>query len=129
MNILPTTASGDERGASHSISAVHLAMLDRVAEMHITTIRPGCIRGNHYHVGRSEVLVVLHADRFEVACDHGDATDVELRTFSGAGCISIAVDPGCSHAIKNTGTTDLVVVATSDSAYTREDTKKRVVLI
>jgi uncharacterized RmlC-like cupin family protein len=99
---------GDPRGLAFAVPTKVLAVLGGVADMHLMTVRPGAVRGNHLHVRKREVLVVLHADEWELHwMDPGGGPQVRL--FRGAGGATLTVHPGVPHAIRNTGTADLIV--------------------
>lgn len=75
--------------------------------VHVVTSRPGAVRGNHYHLKGTETLVVCgpalvrirNADRLE---DFSIPADTTCR---------LIIPPGISHAVKNTGTSDIMLVA------------------
>ena len=54
VRVMSLVARSDARG---SVFNVELPI--DVAECHVATIRPGAIRGNHFHLQRSEVLEVI----------------------------------------------------------------------
>jgi hypothetical protein len=53
---------GDARGSSYEPGCRWVEFLKRIEDAHITTILPGCVRGNHFHPQRKEVLIVLFQD-------------------------------------------------------------------
>lgn len=110
--------AGDARGRSH---AVHRALLDfldpGLCEVHVTTIREGCVRGNHAHMDKREVIVVIHEGQWSLHWDLGPGTQAHHQEFTGRGSVAIQVSPGSAHAIRNDGPADLVLVALSDREY------------
>ena len=115
FTLLPDT--GDLRGSSFQTGTAWLAFLSGVADAHIAIILPGCVRGNHFHARRREVIAVLHADAWQAAWDRGAETPVTVREFSGAGAVLLEVDPGAAHAIANTGQAPLWIVGLSHGAW------------
>jgi UDP-2-acetamido-2,6-beta-L-arabino-hexul-4-ose reductase len=108
---------GDERGQSFSVPGSSLCFLGSAVDLHVTTIRPGHVRGNHYHVDRREILVVVFQGAWSLYWDHGPGTTTESRRFAGTGAVLIEVDPLASHAVLNDGNRDLHVVAMTNRAY------------
>jgi predicted RNase H-like nuclease len=114
------SASADARGHSYAVPLAIAA----VKECHIATIRPGAIRGNHYHTQRHELLVVLHSDRWTLLWDEGEGTAVESRSFEGTGAVLMDADPLCAHAVRNDGASELQIVSLGDVPST--DTHPRI---
>ncbi len=104
----------DARGSSFGIELPFA----NVAECHVATVRPGAIRGNHFHTQRRELLVVMYADRWTLLWDEGEGTPVQSRAFEGAGAIVMEADPHCAHAVRNDGARDLYLVSMGDTRET-----------
>jgi len=99
VRITPIAPSNDARGSRFQIND----------EWHAVTIRPGAVRGNHFHVRGSKMLIVLHTDRWTLAWDEGEGTPAQSRAFVAAGAVHLELDPGCAHALRNDGASDLHV--------------------
>lgn len=67
------------------------------------TIQPGCSIGMHEHNGEAEM--------FYFAQGEGIVTDDESQHAVGAGDVMTTLD-GHGHSVENTGTEDLVIIAT-----------------
>jgi predicted RNase H-like nuclease len=120
VRVTPLAARTDLRGSSFGIDVP----FSSVGECHVATIRPGAVRGNHFHTHRHEVLVVLYADRWTLLWDEGDGTPVQSRVFEGSGAVLMDADPLCAHAVRNDGARELQIFVLGD---TREaDTHPRV---
>lgn len=65
-------------------------------------LAPSCSIGEHQHVGESEL--------FYFECGTGIVTDDGVEVAVNAGDVMTTFD-GHSHSVKNTGTTDLVIIA------------------
>jgi dTDP-4-dehydrorhamnose 3,5-epimerase-like enzyme len=109
--------SGDARGSSFSVPAELFAGPFPVADMHVATIEPGAVRGNHYHAQRREILVVLAADRWSLHWDEGVGAPVRQREFTGPGAVLVTVPTGMSHAIRNDGVVAIQLMGLSDGPY------------
>ena len=114
VRVRPLVPRTDARGSSFG---VELPFAD-VAECHVATVRPGAIRGNHFHTTRREVLVVMYADRWTLLWDEGEGTPVQSRAFEGAGAVVLEADPHCAHAVRNDGARDLHLVSLGDTRET-----------
>jgi len=64
VQVFPLSNNGDNRGSSFSIPSQILSFVGEVGDIHLTTIAPGAIRGNHYHLRRREALIVLYSARW-----------------------------------------------------------------
>jgi dTDP-4-dehydrorhamnose 3,5-epimerase-like enzyme len=106
----------DERGLSFSIPAEILCELS-VRDVHIASIQPGHVRGNHYHEKKTELITVIYSDRWTFHWDTGADTPVRSREFSGHGAFSIEVPLQWSHAVKNDGVRDLWLFNMTDMPF------------
>ena len=117
VQIVTVADGGDERGSSFTLPDAWNRFLVALADMHVTTIRPGHTRGNHYHARHREILVVIYEDTWAFNWDSGAGTTVEHRTFDGKGAAVIEIQPSASHAVVNTGRREIVVLGMSDARY------------
>ncbi|MEW6142648.1 MAG: hypothetical protein AB1597_05750 [Chloroflexota bacterium] len=108
---------GDERGSSFSVVAKQIEFLGSVLDIHIAMLRPGHLRGNHYHSEHREVIVIIYRDRWSLYWDTGADTQIQQRQFNGNGAVLIEIDQLASHAIKNEGLEDLYVFGLSNKQY------------
>lgn len=112
--------SSDARGASYSLLGDLIGSMKEVRDAHIASVRPGAIRGNHYHGVRNEIITVVFADAWAFYWDTGDGTAVHRRQFTGSGAVAIGVPQYWSHAVKNEGELDLWLFNLSDIDTNRE---------
>lgn len=119
IEVLPNT--GDHRGFSTVCKRDQFRLPADLQEVHCTTLSPGMIRGNHYHKVRIEFILVYFWDDCQIAWDEGEGTPIQVANFSGAGAIAITVESLHSHAVKNTGAREIVIVALSDFLYSVEN--------
>lgn len=119
----------DERGESYSVPLEYLEFLGAPKDVHIASIGPGHVRGNHYHVERHELIMVLPHDAWSLHWDTGAETRVSTRTFQESRAVAIAIPPHSSHAIRNDGQALLWLIAASDGLYdpASPDVHRRVV--
>ena len=119
IKVLPNT--GDHRGFSAVCKRDQFRLPADLQEVHCTTLVPGMVRGNHYHKARIEFILLYFWDNCQIAWDEGEGTPVQVAEFSGDGVIAIEVEPLHSHAVKNTGAEEMVIVALSDFLYSVEN--------
>ncbi|HLI85854.1 MAG TPA: hypothetical protein VKV17_18215 [Bryobacteraceae bacterium] len=55
---------GDMRGSSYTPGHNWHAFLDTIADLHVATVLPGKIRGNHFHQRKREIILIVHTDRW-----------------------------------------------------------------
>ncbi|HTU40570.1 MAG TPA: cupin domain-containing protein [Candidatus Aquilonibacter sp.] len=108
---------GDARGFSFSPPAEALEFVKHVADMHFASTAPGAVRGNHYHLHKQEIVIVLPGPAWSLHWDEGEGTATQHRTFNGRTAVLVRISPGCSHAIRNDGASLLWLVACSSEAY------------
>lgn len=109
--------SGDARGFSFTMPPQALAFLGRVADMHLASMVPGAIRGNHYHVRKQEAIVFVPGAAWSLHWDEGDDTIAQHRNFDGSTAVLVLIPPGTSHAVRNDGDAPLWIVACSSEPY------------
>ena len=109
--------NGDHRGLSFSAPPEALAFVGRMADVHLASIKPGAIRGNHYHLRRREGIVVLPGTRWSLHWDEGEGSPLQHREFDGASAVLVLISPHASHAIRNDGASILWFFAISSEAY------------
>jgi dTDP-4-dehydrorhamnose 3,5-epimerase-like enzyme len=83
---------------------------------HVAFTAPGAIRGNHFHHHRKEVFVVVGPGLVRWR-EGGQVHDVAVPAGQA---MRFTVPPGIPHAIKNTGTNPMVLMAFSTQPHDRE---------
>lgn len=111
------TKGGDARGLSFSLPAAALEVLGNVADMHLASTCPQGVRGNHYHVSKREIILVLPGSAWSFHWDEGEGLPVQHRSFNGENAVLVQVSPGCSHAVRNQGSEVLWLLTCSSETY------------
>ena len=111
-------ARDDARGSSFTLPLPFAEL----REGHVATLRPGHVRGNRFHLEGSELLVVLHRDRWSLHWDESEGSPAQSRTFAGAGAVAIEIDAPSAHAIRNDGAAELQLISFSN---VRPETRRR----
>jgi dTDP-4-dehydrorhamnose 3,5-epimerase-like enzyme len=101
----------DARGSNWSVPESLLPAGYTIRDVHVMTVVPGAVRGDHYHRNKHEIFLVRYLDTWILHWDDGS------REFNGQGCAIVLVPPLLSHALHNLGQEPLHVVALSDAPY------------
>jgi dTDP-4-dehydrorhamnose 3,5-epimerase-like enzyme len=109
--------SGDGRGSSFPVPGTCFGDGFSVRDAHLSTLLPGHIRGNHFHVARNEILMVMSVSRWSLHWDSGEGTPISNREFDGSSAVLISVAPHASHAVRNDGDAPLQIVGLTDGPY------------
>ena len=117
VEVTQLSNTGDQRGSSFPLGSEWLTFLGRAVDCHVMTVKPGEVRGNHYHAGKREILIVMYRDRWSLCWDAGPSTVAQRRAMEGSGAAMVKVEPLASHAIVNDGKLDLVVMALCSETY------------
>lgn len=108
---------GDARGFSFTAPAEAIAFVGRMADVHLASVEPGAVRGNHYHLRRREAIVVLPGTSWSLHWDEGEGSAPEHQAFDGTNAVLVLVSPGASHAVRNDGDGLMWLVAISSETY------------
>lgn len=117
VEIVDLVNKGDSRGVSFTIPAEAIAFLGRSADIHLASMKPGAIRGNHYHLRRRAALVVLPGPKWSLHWDEDEYSGSQHRAFNGAFAVLLLIWPGASHALRNDGTGELWWFSISSETY------------
>jgi dTDP-4-dehydrorhamnose 3,5-epimerase-like enzyme len=85
--------------------------------MHLASTGAQAVRGNHYHVSKREIILVLPGAAWSFHWDEGEGAAVQHRNFSGDAAVLVQVSPGCSHAVRNESSTVLWLLTCSSETY------------
>jgi oxalate decarboxylase/phosphoglucose isomerase-like protein (cupin superfamily) len=118
---------GDERGRAWQVGE-GVDFLSAIEDVHLMTLNPGCVRGNHFHRDKREILIVEHEGKWALFWDDGPEEEPRERCFERGGVVAVLVPPGCAHAVENRGGGTMRIVAISDRPYDRSapDAHRRV---
>ena len=117
MQISELRNHGDVRGFSFSPPREALDFVGCIADIHLASLLPGAVRGNHYHKRKREAIVFLPGSAWSWHWDEGENTATQHRAFDGSTAILVLISPGCSHAVRNAGAAPLWLVACSSESY------------
>jgi len=108
---------GDARGFSFAMPPQGFDFLGHTADMHLASIKPGAVRGNHYHIRKQETIIFLPSTPWSLHWDEGEGMSPQHRNFDGSAAVLVLISPGTSHAVRNDGDAPLWLVACSSEPY------------
>ncbi len=118
IEIISLAAREDQRGRAYSIPQAGIDFLDGIiADTHLAEIKPGSVRGNHWHNNRWEVLLFNCSDSCTFAWADSPEGHPQTRDFAAGDCIAVLLPPFTPHAIKNTGSDVLWITSMANSRY------------
>ncbi|MBD3234345.1 MAG: hypothetical protein GF315_11535 [candidate division Zixibacteria bacterium] len=94
--------------------------------LHITSVKAGSVRGNHYHAHANEVIFVFGGGyRFYYVTDG----ETSCRDVDESELLGISIAAGIAHALKNTGDDTIYVMSYYDREYDLDnpDTVRKIV--
>jgi dTDP-4-dehydrorhamnose 3,5-epimerase-like enzyme len=125
LRIVELSRIADERGLGVSVLTAPLKWVQPVQDLHIASIRPGMVRGNHFHTSKHEAIAVAATGAWSLHWDTGVGTEPAQRMFTGDQAVLVEVPPRWAHAVRNEGDADLWIVAISDRPYEAAETVAR----
>jgi dTDP-4-dehydrorhamnose 3,5-epimerase-like enzyme len=107
---------GDERGHAWQLGSC-VDFLSAIEDVHVMTLEPRCVRGNHFHREKREILIVEHEGEWALSWDDGPSDPPQERRFDQPGVVVVLVPPGCAHAVENRGGGTMRITAICDRPY------------
>jgi UDP-2-acetamido-2,6-beta-L-arabino-hexul-4-ose reductase len=108
----------DDRG-----TLVEVLRSDEVGEfnqIYSATIKPGKMRGGHYHKDRKEWFCILTGEGIYKIKDIDTGEEIEIPIREGE-FKQIELEPGLYHEIYNTGEKDLIFVSAISDLYDKNN--------
>ena len=128
VKIMELKNNEDVRGYSYGLPSEVFSFLAEVRDVHVASILPSKVRGNHYHINRREIIVVIYFDKWLFAWDDGEGTLVNFIEYQGIGSVCIEIESLVSHAIKNTGNKPVQIISVCNTPYEPSETIKRALI-
>lgn len=87
-------------------------------QIYLATIKPGCLRGNHFHKEKNEYFAIM-SGRVSLVVEDINTKDREevVIESSGDSIKRIRVGANVAHAIKNISDNEVVLCAYTDKEY------------
>lgn len=101
----------DQRG-----SLVELFKSNHFGQIFFSISKPGVIRGNHYHITKTEKFCVVNG-KAVIRFRHILEDQVFSYSVSGEKPVIVDIPPGYTHSIENTAVEDLIVLFWADEIF------------
>jgi len=104
----------DNRGWVANLAEYATKQGYRIENIHIASIKPGEIRGNHLHKKQKEWILVFGGKGIFSWKEQEKIKEQEIESGSQ---FLFEVEPGCPHAMKNIDNKDIYLCAFTDNKY------------
>lgn len=118
MEVVELKKYSDERGSL--VENTFPDIFKETKHFFVSKSKPGVIRGNHYHFRKSEWFYVIQGE-CELVVEDLKTRKRESRIVKASENIIIHMEPGKSHAFKNTGKEELILLALINEVHKQED--------
>ena len=124
--IIELATKEDKRG--FTVKPFEGKELDSIYNVHLVSLNPGTVRGNHFHPTQREYIFIMGNKAKLVIVDNATGTRSE-KILEGKGCSLIIVPPKVAHAVKNIGNETIYLLCYTDNPLSPEkDVIKKVIL-
>jgi len=86
----------------------------------VSKSKPGVIRGNHYHLRKAEWFYVIQGNCRMIIKDIKTGKK-ETKLVKANQNVIISIEPGKSHAFKNIGKEELILLALVNEVHNQKD--------
>ena len=118
MKIIKLKKYSDERGSL--VENTKPDIFKEVKHFFVSKSKPGVIRGNHYHLRKAEWFYVIQGECRLVIKDLKTGKK-ESKLIKGSQNVIIKMEPNKSHAFKNTGKEELILLALVNEVHNQKD--------
>jgi dTDP-4-dehydrorhamnose 3,5-epimerase-like enzyme len=115
-SIVHTEVKSDERG--WAVEPMDAAVLSegKIKNIHVVSIEPGAVRGNHYHATKTEfVLIIGSGCQFWVV--ERDTRMEKCLVSDNSKPLLVKIPPMVSHAFRNVGESPVYLFCFGDQEY------------
>lgn len=118
MKIVKLKKYSDERGSL--VENTEPEIFKDTKHFFVSKSKPGVIRGNHYHFRKSEWFYVIQGECKLIVKDLKTGKR-ETRLVKASQNIIINMEPNKSHAFKNVGKEELILLALVNEVHNQKD--------
>lgn len=101
VEMIPMEKTDDGRGSRFTAPVRLWQFIGSVGELHVVTIQPGAMRGNHVHTATREAVIVETDDQWLLLYQMPGVPIV--RNVMTESLILVLIPAGVAHAFVNTG--------------------------
>jgi UDP-2-acetamido-2,6-beta-L-arabino-hexul-4-ose reductase len=91
-----------------------------IKQIYVATIKPGCIRGNHYHLKRQEWFLII-GDKAKLYLEDFKTKEKVSLLLSAKKPKVITIFPEIAHAVKNSGKETVYLVSAQNTIHNRKN--------
>lgn len=103
-------AHNDERGWVTNPLEVAGVSSKTLSNLHIASVKPGCIRGNHYHNHATEWLLIF-GGAASFYWRSSEEETIHEEKIKGSDPVSFEIPPGIEHAVINRSGKEIFLMA------------------
>lgn len=108
--------SADDRGwVTNLLDHLPIRPVD-LANIHIVSMEPGTVRGNHYHNRQVEAICPL-GSRIRIIAKNSQTAEVIDEIVMGSPPVLFVFQPGIAHAFRNEGDGPGYLICFADTKY------------
>jgi len=116
IDLVELKASGDHRGIAFRPISDEELQSKKIFNLHLVSLKPGAVRGNHFHQYQNEVICVF-GSRCKVAAVNNKTGEREEETIEENKQVLLKIPTNVTHAVKNIGDKTLYLLCYSDKEY------------
>jgi len=116
FEILDFNVLSDDRGWMIQPISNEQLISGKIKNVHVASLGPGVVRGNHYHLARTEYALILGGS-CEVSTINNATMEVESLILREDKPVVLKIPPSVSHAFKNIGEKAIYLVCYSDKTF------------
>ncbi len=109
LEFLDTNKHSDRRGWVAWPIPEKMLQSGEIHNIHVPLLKPGAIRGNHYHSNTTE-YVLVQSEPCSALFKNRTTGEQQESALNGGGPFLIKISPDIIHAFKNTGNSDIVLI-------------------
>lgn len=94
--------------------------IEKIAQVNLTVAVPGMVKGNHYHLHKTEWYCVIKG-RMKLALKDKDSGELSEITLGDAALRIVKIPPGVVHGFKNIGEGDMYLLYCEDIPFDPQD--------
>ena len=113
-------SSSDSRGFSIRPLSDEELQTKKIFNLHLVSLKPGVVRGNHFHRYQNEVICVF-GSRCKMAVVDNKTGKREEEIIEEDKRVLLKIPTNVTHALKNIGNDTLYLLCYSDREYNPEN--------
>ena len=96
------------------------AIKEGMRQIYLTVSKRGAVRGNHYHIRKTEWFCVVRGEA-KLVLKNNKSGQRKTLVLSGDEPQTVSIPPNIVHAIQNTGDDDMYMIAITNETFNPND--------